>query len=63
VATVVDRKTLQARSELQAWYLRGLLPKLAEAARTGTVSPGAIDALDAELRALLGLPREKKEAA
>jgi hypothetical protein len=53
----------EARAELQAWYLRGLLPKLAQAAETGTVDAGAVDALDAEVRALLEISHERKEAA
>lgn len=56
-------ETTRARAELQAWYRRGLLPKLARAAATGAVNPQAVAALDADLRALLDLSQEQKEAA
>ena len=52
-----------ARAELQAWYFRGLLPKLARAAGSGVIAPQALEALDVEVRALLDLPREQEEAA
>jgi hypothetical protein len=51
-----------ARETLQAWYLHGLQPKLARAARDGTVDPRAVAALDDELRALLEIS-EAREAA
>jgi hypothetical protein len=63
MATTANTRTREIRAELQAWYLRGLLPKLARAARTGAVDGGAVAALDADLRALLGISRERKEAA
>jgi hypothetical protein len=52
-----------ARAELQAWYLGGLLPKLARAARTGVIDRRAASALDADVRALLDLSHERREAA
>jgi hypothetical protein len=60
---VRSREKKAARAELQAWYLGGLLPKLACAAKAGLVDVGALDALDADVRALLELSREQKEAA
>ena len=51
------------RAELQAWYLQGLLPKLARAAGSGTVDPRAVEALDGEMRAFLDLARAREEAA
>ena len=44
------------RVELQAWYLRGLAPKLAAAARSGKATPAAVAALDRQLRAFLDIP-------
>jgi hypothetical protein len=52
-----------ARAELQAWYTRGLLPKLAQAAKSGTVDRGAVEALDDEVRSLLDLSHPREEAA
>ncbi|HEU5216039.1 MAG TPA: hypothetical protein VFU30_10905 [Gaiellaceae bacterium] len=49
-----------ARAELRAWYLRGLLPKLARAASSGVIELREVEGLDAEVRALLDLsPREE----
>ena len=53
----------RARAELQSWYLQGLLPKLARAAQTGAVDRAAVEALDADVRALLDLSRAREEAA
>jgi hypothetical protein len=61
--TAANTKAHEARAELQAWYLRGLLPKLAQAARAGVVELQAVEALDGEVRALLDLTQERKEAA
>jgi hypothetical protein len=63
VATTANKKTRAARAELQAWYLRGLLPKLVQAARIGVVDVGAVDALDADVRALLEISQERRGAA
>jgi hypothetical protein len=63
MATSRDKRTRDARAALQGWYLHGLLPKLARAAKTGVVNPGAVEALDADLRALLEISQERKEAA
>jgi hypothetical protein len=52
----------EARSELRAWYLRGLRPKLARAVREGAVDPQAAAAFHAELRELLELRREHEAA-
>jgi hypothetical protein len=60
--TKATRSTRDAGTELQTWYLRGLLPKLARAARKGAVDPRAVGALDAEVRALLDLHRAREEA-
>jgi hypothetical protein len=60
---MADGGARAARAELQAWYLRGLLPKLVQAAKTGAVDVGAVDALDADVRALLEISQERKEAA
>ena len=43
------------RAELQKWYVRGLAPKLAEAARAGVVEAAAVAALDRDVRSLLGI--------
>ena len=51
------------RSELQAWYLDSLRPRLIDAAATGAVAPGAVDALDGQLRELLALPDVPAEEA
>ena len=51
------------RSELQAWYLDSLLPRLVDAAATGAVAPAAVDALDGQLRELLALPAVPAEEA
>lgn len=58
-----SERTSSARAELQAWYLHGLLPKLARAAGAGVVDTQELRALDAGLRALLDLPLEQEEAA
>ena len=51
-------------AELQAWYLGSLRPKLAGAARAGTIAPTAAAVLDRQLRDLLDLSRvETAEAA
>lgn len=52
-----------ARAELQAWYLRGLLPKLGRAAERGALDPRELEALDGQVRSLIDLPREREEAA
>jgi hypothetical protein len=61
--TATKKSTPSARTELQAWYLEGLLPKLTRAARTGGVDPRAVDALDGEMRAFLDLARARESAA
>ena len=63
MATTEDQKARAARAELQAWYVRGLLPKLTRAASTGVADPRAIEALDADVRGLLDLARAREEAA
>lgn len=63
MATTTNESTREARAELQAWYRRGLLPKLARAAATGAVNPQAVAALDADLHGLLDLSQEQKDAA
>ncbi len=45
-----------ASSELRAWYLQGLAPKLAAAVRAGKAEAAAVAELDRQLRALLDLP-------
>lgn len=60
---VATARSRWARAELQSWYLQGLLPKLARAAQTGTVDRAAVEALDADVRALLDLSRAREEAA
>jgi len=60
---IANKRTVDARAELEAWYRRGLLPKLARAARSGVVDGRAVDALDADVRALLDISQERKEAA
>jgi hypothetical protein len=63
VATTGDTRARAARAELQAWYVRSLLPKLARAASAGVADPRAIEALDADVRGLLDLARAREEAA
>ena len=46
-----------ARVELRTWYFVSLAPRLRDAASAGIVSPAAADALDRDVRDLLGLPR------
>lgn len=58
-----DKRARAARAELQAWYVQGLLPKLARAASSGVADPRAVEALDADVRGLLDLAREREEAA
>jgi hypothetical protein len=52
------RECSQARTELQAWYLGSLGPKLARAADAGIVRSAVADSLDRELRTFLDLPLE-----
>jgi hypothetical protein len=52
-----------ARAQLQAWYLRALLPKVARAATAGAVDVRAASAFDDEMRALLDLSRTHERAA
>jgi hypothetical protein len=63
MATMSKKDARDARAELQAWYLHGLLPKLARAASTGTVDTGAVEALDADVRALLDVTEARRDAA
>jgi len=58
-----NERARAARTDLQAWYLHGLLPKLARAAKTGAVDVQAVEALDADVRSLLDLSAGRKEAA
>jgi len=51
-----QRRSLDGRAELQAWYLDSLRPKLEGAATAGTVRASSIALLDRELRELLELP-------
>jgi hypothetical protein len=57
------RLVREARAELKAWYLRGLRPKLEQAASAEVVTPQALEALDADVRGLLDLTQEREEAA
>jgi hypothetical protein len=61
--TMANERSREARAELRAWYLRGLLPKLERAARGEVVEPRAVEALDVDVRALLDLSHEREEAA
>jgi len=56
------RRGEAARSELRAWYLGGLRPKLARAVRDGAVDAQAAAAFHADLRRLLELGREHDAA-
>lgn len=47
--------SVEARAELQAWYLERLQPKLAQAARTGTVEARGAAACDAHVRRFLDI--------
>jgi hypothetical protein len=62
-ATMANASTNDPRAELQSWYLHGLQPKLAQAARTGAVDPWAVAALDAELQRFLDLSSVPKNTA
>jgi hypothetical protein len=63
MALTASKRARAARAELQAWYLHGLLPKLTRAVRTGNAERRAVNALDADVRALLDLSHERREAA
>jgi hypothetical protein len=63
VAHEIGRGSEDRRAELQSWYLSGLRPKLASAARAGTVPPGAVVALDSCLRDLLDLSADARPEA
>jgi hypothetical protein len=63
MATTADQRARAARAELQAWYLRGLLPKLVRAARSGVIDLREVEGLDADLRTLLDPSVEHEEAA
>ena len=58
-----NEKARDARVELRAWYLGGLRPKLARASSRRVVDSRAVEAFEAELRALLDLAQETEEAA
>ncbi len=62
MTTMPNESTTDARAELQSWYLRGLQPKLARAARTGAADPRAAAALDAAVRSFLDLSRREEAA-
>jgi hypothetical protein len=63
MAGAPNKSTNDARAELQSWYVHGLQPKLARAARAGAVDPQAAAALDAEVRTFLDLSETRDEAA
>jgi hypothetical protein len=63
MATRANENVRAARAELQAWYLGGLLPKLARAASSGVIDPREVEGLDAEIRGLLDLAPPREEAA
>jgi hypothetical protein len=63
MVTMTDKRKEAVRAELQAWYLEGLQPKLARAARTGAVDPREIAACDAELRRFLRIAAVEENAA
>ena len=63
MAAIVNSRAKEARADLRAWYLRGLLPKLTRAAGEGAVDAGAMEALDADVRSLLEISEEREEAA
>lgn len=60
---MANDSTRGATGELRAWYLQSLLPKLVRAAGTGAVDLPAVEALDADVRALLDISQEQKDAA
>ena len=49
-------------SELRAWYLERLRPKLAKAANSGSVALPPAATLHERLTTLLDLPRDSQEA-
>jgi hypothetical protein len=49
------KESSPANAELRAWYLRGLRPRLALAARVRSISAGQAAALDHAMRELLDL--------
>ncbi|HEY1367719.1 MAG TPA: hypothetical protein VGF23_11410 [Gaiellaceae bacterium] len=54
---------VRSLAELRSWYLSSLRPKLARAADGGTVEPGAVAALDRQVRELLDLSRNASRKA
>ena len=58
-----ERRPLDERAELQAWYLGSLRPKLRDAARAGTVEPAAVATLDRLVRDFLDLPAARVDEA
>jgi hypothetical protein len=63
--TLRDPAAPQELSELQAWYLNGLRPKIVQAVGSGAVDLSVASACDRRLRELLGLagPDHEKAAA
>jgi hypothetical protein len=57
MARTLTPTTRDARIELQAWYLGGLLPKLERARRAGALEPRELEAFDDDMRGLLDLAR------
>jgi hypothetical protein len=53
----VESTGLGARSELRAWYLDRLRPRLERAVADGEVEPGSLEALDLQFGQFLEPPR------
>ena len=53
MAKTAESIRLDARAELQAWYLGRLRPRLENAVAAGTIEPAAVEALDDQLGELL----------
>ncbi|PWU22855.1 MAG: hypothetical protein C5B48_09605 [Candidatus Rokuibacteriota bacterium] len=56
MAKTTERRNLDRRADLQAWYIDSLRPKLEDAATAGTVPATSVASLDRDLRKLLELP-------
>jgi uncharacterized protein YciW len=59
----IERRRVEGRAELRAWYLASLRPKLAHAARRGAIEPAAAADLERQLEAMLDLAADDRRAA
>jgi hypothetical protein len=61
MTTTAESTGLDSRTELRAWYLGRLRPRLEEAVIAGIVEPGSLDELDYQLAELLISPDDVRE--